>query len=99
MANTYDIGDLARLDGAFTDADTGLNVDPTAIVLTVRPPAGAALQTYTYGSSAMVRDAAGLYHYDLNLPTAGVWHYRFTGTGTAVAAGEKFLTVRKAFAL
>jgi hypothetical protein len=92
MANTYDIGDAARISAAFTNAAGP--VDPTTIVLTVRTPDGAHT-TYTYGTDvALVKDSTGNYHVDLAITQVGTVRYRWVSTGTGAAAEEGRFDVR-----
>lgn len=87
MANRYDVGDLVRASGSFTNA-AGTAVDPTAVFAKYKDPA-AAVTTLTYGvDAALVRDSAGNYHVDINANLAGHWCYRFYSTGTGQAAEE-----------
>jgi len=87
MANTYDKGDLVRLTGTFTDPNGAL-ADPTAVTLRLRNPLAVAT------TPATVKDATGVYHYDLTLDTVGEWFYRWEGTGAVTTAEEASLYVR-----
>lgn len=90
---SYTIGDTARVSGAF-DALDGTATDPTTVTCMIRTPAGVET-SYAYGASAVVRDSAGRYHYDVALTAAGRWIYRWKGTGSLVAAGEGFVDVAR----
>lgn len=85
---TYPAGDVARLSVTFTLS--GVNTDPTSVTLSVKVPSGTTT-SYIYGSSAIVKDATGQYHYDLTLATSGLYEYRWVGTGTVTAANESSL--------
>lgn len=90
--NAYDIGDLVRCTGTFASA--GANVNPDAIMFKVKTPAGV-VTTYTYGTdTALVREATGIYHVDVNATDAGEYVYRFWSTGTGQAASEGKFFVR-----
>jgi len=92
MANTYDTGDLVRVTGTFTTA-AGVALDPTALYLKYKNPAGT-VTTLTYGvDAAVVKDSTGVYHVDISATTAGVWMYRWYSTGTGQAAEEHWFTV------
>lgn len=92
MANTYDLGDLVRCSGTFTDA-TSILVDPTVVKASIQNPAGTDT-TYTYGTdAALVRDSAGAYHVDVSATSAGRWYYRLYSTGTGQASGEGYFDV------
>ena len=90
--NAYDIGDVVRCTGTF--AASGANVNPAAVMFKVKTPAGVTT-TYTYGTdAALVRDATGVYHVDVDAATAGEYAYRFWSTGTGQAAAEGQFWVR-----
>lgn len=84
--NSYPLGNLIRVSASFAIA--GVATDPTAVTCKVRTPAGT-ITTYTYGTdAALVRDDIGIYHVDVTASSAGIWDYRFAGTGACVAATE-----------
>lgn len=92
MANTYDVGDLVRVSAAFTSG--GSAIDPTAVTAKVRDPSGNVTTLVYLTDGALVRDAAGAFHTDVNADEAGVWTYRFASTGTGQAAAEGTFRVR-----
>lgn len=84
---SWQIGEIPRITATFTDA-TGANVDPGALVVKIKTPAGV-VTTYTFGAGAFItKDGVGVYHIDLNLTAEGSWFYRFEGTGANQVAGE-----------
>ncbi len=86
MANHYDVGNLVRVSCEFKVH--GALADPTGVVAKFETPANADT-TYTYGvDGALVKDATGRYHFDIDVTAAGTWTYRFNGTGTGQAAIE-----------
>lgn len=90
----YDIGDLAKVSAAFTNA-AGAAIDPTVVKLTVKKPDGT-LTTYTYGvGDTIVKDSTGNYHANIDLTLAGTWRYRWFSTGTGQAAEEDDLFVQE----
>lgn len=94
MANTYDIGDQARMSGAFTTVSSGAAADPTAITVIYRKPNGVET-TLVYGTdAAVIKDSTGNYHADVTIDMSGRWYYRFEGTGAVIAAGETYFDVR-----
>ena len=96
MANTYDVGDLVRCSGAFTDAD-GNAQDPATVLVDVRAPSGTTT-TYTYGVDAeVVKDDTGAYHIDVDVNAAGPWWYRFYATGSGQSADETYFTAETNF--
>lgn len=92
MANHYDVGDVVRLAGAFTVG--GADADPTAVTLEVLDPSGNQ-SSYTWAAGQVVRQAAGRFYYDLAVDEAGLWRYRWEGTGAVVSAGEGHFYVRR----
>lgn len=85
--NEYLIGQQIRLSAVFTNI-SGADYDPTIVALTVKPPGA------TNTAPTPVKDATGHYHADVTPGAVGEWHYRWTGAGSLVAAGEgKFLIV------
>jgi hypothetical protein len=65
--------------------------DPTTVTLRYEDPSG---NVTVVPAGSITNDSTGVYHYDLNVDEAGVWEYRFIGTGAIVASNpEKFLAV------
>lgn len=92
MANVYLIGVQVRLSATFATS-AGVATDPTTVIVKYAAP-GASVVTKTYGvDAAVVKDSTGHYHIDLDLSTAGEWSYRWTGSGTLVAAAETQMIV------
>jgi hypothetical protein len=92
--NTYDIGDQVRLSVAFTDED-GHAADPTVITVKYADPTGA-ITTLVYDTDAAVgREETGAYYADLVPDRAGIWRYRWTGSGAITSAAEGSFTVRR----
>jgi hypothetical protein len=85
----HHLGDLVKLSATFLDAETGLVLDPTVVKLSVKPPDPATTTTHIYGSSAIIKDSTGNYHYNQNANVAGNWFYRWWSTGNGQAAEEK----------
>lgn len=84
--NSYPLGAVVRVTGTF--ATNGVGDDPATVQAKVRQPNGS-ITTYTYGSSTGIyRDGIGVYHVDISTTLAGVWSYRFVGSGTGQAASE-----------
>lgn len=93
MANAYDIGDVIRVTGTFTDAD-GTAIDPDTITCKVKDPSGN-IASYTYADSEVTRSDTGVYYVDVTIDEAGDWWYRFESTGTGkTAAGETYFWAR-----
>jgi hypothetical protein len=97
--NTHDLGDLIRLTSAFHDADTGTDMDPEIVSVTIRDPDGNT-QTLTYGTdAAVINSSTGHYYTDVDANVVGTWYYRWFSTGSGQAAEEQRFLVRPAHAL
>lgn len=97
MPNRYDVGDLVRVAGVFTNA-AGTAVDPTAVFAKYKDPGGTITTLVYLTDLALVRDSAGNYHVDINADEAGRWCYRFYATGTGQSAEEgEFLVDQSCF--
>ncbi len=104
--NTHDLGDLVRLstfdadhpDDGFMDENLETLMDPDVVKLNIRSPAGT-VTTLTYGTDAIIKDAAGQYHYDMSADESGEWRYRWWSTGNGQAAEERRFMVRRALAV
>ena len=95
----YDIGDRAKIYTAtpFYDVDSEIDVDPDVVTFTVKTPAGVST-AYVYGVGvAVVRETTGDYYMEIDLATAGSWHYRIAGLATGggfMGASEGQLNVK-----
>ena len=90
MANTYEIGDLIRVTGTFTD-DAGDNTDPDVVTGKYQDPSG----TETT-DNAPTKSATGIYYFDIEPDEAGQWHFRIYGEtsgGAAQGAAESTFEV------
>lgn len=67
---TYYANDIIRISGSFDNA-AGTATDPTGLSLVVKPRHGSAT-TVAYNPGAIVRDAAGEFHYDWTAPAVTV---------------------------
>lgn len=83
MANEYQVGDLVRITGTWTDA-SDVAVDPTTVLGTYTDPSGTAAPV-TVGTG-ITKSATGVYYYDIDVDEAGTWYYRFYGQGGGAAA-------------
>lgn len=90
----YDKNDTVRFILRITDpTDADTPVDPSGLTFKTKNPS-AATSTYTYGTdAALVKDSTGNYHIDLQLATAGTWHYRWDATGSFAGAQEGSIVV------
>jgi hypothetical protein len=85
--NSYILGQRAVIETQFTD-DDGVATDPSTITCHYASPSKA-VTTLVYGTDgALVRDAAGAYHVNIDTDEFGVWDYDFKGTGVVVAIDQ-----------
>lgn len=82
----FDIGSEVRLIGTFTDI-AGALADPTTVLVRIKDPDG------NITVENPVRQSIGVYYQDLIISLAGIWYYRFEGTGNVVAAGDSSFSV------
>lgn len=95
MATIYfDVGDLVRADVTFTNS-AGNVADPTTVSVIYTSPSGTTTTKTYITDSEVVKDSTGKYHIDITIDEAGMWYYRWEGTGTLVAAVESFIAVRR----
>ena len=93
--NTYDIGDRVRVSVTFTD-DVAAPADPTTVTVKYKNSGTGTLTSKVYGVDAeVVKDDTGDYHIDIDVAAAGIWHYKFIGTGAVVAVEEGYFKVKE----
>lgn len=80
----YQVGDSVTLQATFTSL-SGVNTDPTTVMLKVRDPGGTTT-TYTWAGGDITKAAPGVFQYALSITTAGRYWYKWFGTGTVQAA-------------
>lgn len=87
--NAYNVGDQARISGAFTTA-AGVAQDPTALTFKYTDPSGNVTTLVYNTDAALVKDSTGNYHVDIDIDERGRWFYRWiaTGTGAGSEPGE-----------
>jgi hypothetical protein len=78
--------ELATLSNVFSVLT--VPTDPTTVTLVVTDPLDVST-TYTYAAAQITRTGTGAYSKDIACTLDGIWHYTWTGTGTAtdVTAG------------
>lgn len=81
--NSYNLGTAVTVSTIFSVSST--NTDPTTITLEITDPS-ANTDTYTYALSQVVKDATGQYSKEFTPDEAGLWRYRWVGTGAVIAA-------------
>lgn len=90
IVNTYDVGDSTRFRSTFTVDGQAQN--PTAVFLFVKHPTGV-IDSYVTGD--LTNDVTGTFYLDTVLDDTGIWYYRFTSSGTVIAADEGSLIVER----
>lgn len=94
MTNTYEIGNLIKVTGTFTDSD-GTVQDPTALTVYYKDPSDNITELVYLTDSDVIQASTGVYTVNISVDEEGKWYYRFKGTGSAQAAGESFFRVSK----
>lgn len=93
MDSKYELGDLVRVTGTFTN-EAGDLVDPTVVNFAYIDPAGTRTDL-VYGTDVeVVKSAVGVYYVDVDADQVGRWRYRFWSTGSGQAANESYFVVR-----
>lgn len=85
--SVYQKGDLARITGNFKNA-AGADADPTTVTFKYTNPAGTITTLIYLTDAALVKDSTGNYHVDVSINAAGMWYYRWQGTGAVETAQE-----------
>jgi len=81
----YVVGSPRRFFCSFQNASG--YVDPTTLKVEVLSPAGAVVNTYTYGvDNELVRQSLGVYSVDVTPTTWGPWKIKWFSTGTGAGA-------------
>lgn len=81
-------GDTVRLSASFVNS-SGVAADPTTTTLILS--VNGVESTLTFGSSAIVKDSVGNFHYDYVVPDLESFYeviYRWQGTGAVTSAQE-----------
>lgn len=88
----YTVGNVATVSVVFTD-DTEAFADPTTVTLRVSRSTNTVLQYIYLVDLELIKDSVGHYHVDLDLITAGLWCFRWIGTGAVQAAVQDYFWV------
>lgn len=97
--NRYPFGNRIKIQGTFTNTETGELYDPTPVKVSTRAPNGV-LTTKVYGTDAeVVRVSLGVYKLLLLGNQTGTWYYRwFCDDANEEAAEEERFYVENAVA-
>lgn len=86
-------GDVITLTNTFKVS--GSATDPTTVTLTVYAPDGSST-AYTYAAAQITKSATGVYTKNITADAAGIWRYKWEGTGTAADVQDGSFTVSAA---
>lgn len=90
----YQVGDVVRLPVTFSVGTPPVLTDPTAVTLTVRAPDGTTTIHPSWPPNGVViKDQTGTFHADVTAGAAGLWTWKWVGTGTAAGVDEGTFTV------
>lgn len=85
---TFQEGEKKRFTGTFTVA--GVETDPGDVTVQVQSPIGDVVEkTYGLNPTEVVKQATGIYYYDVAFTMGGEWIIRFEGTTPVVSAWEQ----------
>jgi hypothetical protein len=87
---TYIVSTRIRSTATFVNV-AGANADPTAVVCTVKNPAG------TTSTPSVTNSATGIYYADITLDAVGRWLIEWQGTGALIAAGDADVYARASY--
>ncbi|GMV19480.1 MAG: hypothetical protein AMXMBFR56_77040 [Polyangiaceae bacterium] len=90
----FDIKDQVRIAHQFYNSSAQA-ADPTTVTLLLKTPAGVETSHVFGVDGNVVKTATGAYHYDLTLTEAGIYAWRWVGTGAVVCAEEGTIPVRR----
>jgi len=91
MANTYDVGDVVRITGTFTNA-SGTAIDPSTVTGKYKDPSGNITT-----DNAPTNSATGVYYFDVVVDESGKWYYEIRGFASgpvANGAAQGYFNVR-----
>jgi hypothetical protein len=95
MPTTYEVGDLVRITGTWTDADDVVT-DPNTVLAQHTDPSGNEVSLTT--TTGITKDSTGVYYFDLDLDEEGHWPYRFyaqaSGDSSAQGAASSWLIAK-----
>ena len=87
----YIVGDLVRVTANFTDIE-GTLTDPSQINLGIKYPSND-ISYVTYSGGEIERDSIGVYYYDIDVDTPGVYKIYWWSEGPAQGAGQDLFYV------
>ncbi|HEY1505778.1 MAG TPA: hypothetical protein VGF92_15845 [Stellaceae bacterium] len=90
VPKVYPLKSTITLSVDFSEIADGSVIDPPEVNLYLLDPSQA--QTVVSFPGDVIRDAAGVFHYDLVATLYGVWTYKFQGTGNGINATTEDIT-------
>lgn len=85
------MNDVVTVTGTFRNT-AGTLANPTTTSLRIKKPDGTVT---VVNQASLTNSSAGIWTYDITIDAAGIWRYRFDGTGAVAAAEEDFFYVRR----
>jgi hypothetical protein len=94
MVNQYDVGDIVRLTGVFTDTG-GVPGNPSKVTFWVQSPSS----TVQVATSTGIVDnpSSGTFTLDVPVNSSGLWAYRVYSTGILTASEQATFIGRRQF--
>lgn len=84
--NTYEAGNIIRLNGQFIDALTGAVYDPIEPKLVFKLPSGTSTE---YPLAQLIKLSTGVYYKDILVTATGRYSYKFVSANAADAASKE----------
>lgn len=94
MPASYDVGDVLRVEGIYTNM-SGIEIDPAVVRFSVRSPSGEVTNYHYQEDAELVRASAGRYYVDVFFTETGPWKVRHYSTGAGQASGEKTYHIKQ----
>lgn len=97
MGSLYDLGEGVYIRGSWTNPQTGVPMDPSAVTVRYLPPSGLVDVPIVkvYGvDPEVVHDSTGNFSLLLTADEVGLWQYRWEGENVAPAIQEGSFIVR-----
>lgn len=73
-------GTIIRAKVTFTDPDTKVVLDPSAVSVAVRAPDGTLTSLVYTVDASLVKTSVGVYYVLITLGSVGTWKWKWTGT-------------------
>lgn len=90
---TVDVGQSVELTNTFKDGATMAPTDPSGATLRVKKPSHGEGEYDSY-TAELTHTSTGIYSMYLVIDEAGVWRFKWIGTGSVAAVKNSYLRAR-----